>query len=151
MWDAHRLARLSAALSTLLLSSTAQAQWAFVARKAVGKVKTMTQQEPTGSPGYSVAEVIVAGKAEKVYATALKTVQDSPGARLTREDAKNCDLEFAARGQVFGLRISQVDANVVHVLIASTVPVGKPDATADLVQAIMRLCGEMKVTCQQAR
>ena len=151
MRDAHRLARMSAILSLLLLSSTAQAQWVAVGRKVVGKVRTMSQQEATGSPGYSVAEVIVIGKAEKVYATALKTIQNSPGARLTREDAKDRDLEFAARGQVFGLRISQVDAKLVHVLIASAVPVGTPDATAELVQVIMRLCGEMKVTCEQVK
>ncbi len=150
MWHARRLARSSFVLSLLLLSSTAQAQWVFLGRKAVGKIRTMTQQEATGSPGYSVAEVVVQGKAEKVYATALKTVQDSK-ARLTRQDAKNRQLEFVARDQVFGMRISQVDSKVVHILIASTVQAGKPDATAELVEAIIRLCREMKATCEQVK
>ncbi len=146
-----RVWRIAAVVTALLLSSAAQAQWVFVGRKAAGKIKTLTQREPTGSPGYSVAEVVVSGDAEKVYATALKAIEASPEARLTHQDPKGRDLEFAARGQVFGLRISQVDAKLVHLLIATTAAVGQPDATASVVDATLRICAEMKVRCERSR
>ncbi len=135
-------------LSILMLSSTAEAQWVFVARKALGKIQTMSQKEKTGSAGYSVAEVVLSGDAEKVYATALKSVQSSPKARVTQQDAKTRTLEFTTEGQVFGLRVSQVDSKAVHILIATAVSPGEPDATSAVVDATLRVCKEMNAVCE---
>lgn len=146
-----RVASLMAVLSILLAASAAQAQWVFVARKAVGKIKTMTQKENAGSPGYSVAEVILSGSADRVYAVALKSVQASTKAHLTSQDDASRTLEFVAEGQVFGLRVSQVDSRAVHILIASTVVVGKPDQTQAVVDATLRICKEMGATCERSR
>ncbi len=143
-----RLAAVPALLSTLLLPSAARAQWVFVARKALGKIQTMSQKEKTGSAGYSVAEVVLSGSAENVYATALTAVQSSPKARVTQQDVKARTLEFTAEGQVFGLRVSQVDSKAVHILIATTVSPGQPDATSAVVDATLRICKEMGVACE---
>ncbi len=151
MRNRARVAGLPAVLAILALASPAQAQWTFVARKAVGKVKTMTQKENTGSPGYSVAEVILSGSADRVYAVALKSVQASTKAHLTSQDDANRALEFVAEGQVLGLRVSQVDSKAVHILIASTVVVGKPDQVQAVVDATMRICKEMGATCERSR
>jgi len=146
-----RVAGLFTLLSILLLASAAQAQWVFVARKAVGKIKTMTQKANTGSPGYSVAEVILSGDADRVYAVALKAAQASARARLTEQDDVNRTLEFVAEGQVFGLRVSQVDSKAVHILVASTVAAGKPDQISAVVDATMRICQEMGATCERVK
>jgi hypothetical protein len=146
-----RIAAVPALLSMLLVPSAARAQWVFVARKALGKIQTMSQKEKTGSPGYSVAEVVLSGNAEKVYAAALKAAQSSPKARLTQQDAKTHTLEFTAEGQVFGLRVSQVDSKAVHILIASAVPPGQPDATSAVVDATLRICKEMGAVCEVAK
>lgn len=146
-----RLARISAVLSALLLSSTAQAQMVFLARKAAGKVRAMSQQEKTGAPGYSVAEVVVPGDARRAYAAAVDATRSSTEARLTHEDPERLSLEFEARGQVFGLRISQVDSRIVHILIATTTTPGQPDATGAVVDATLRVCERLKASCQVAR
>ncbi len=138
-------------LSVLALTTDAQAQWTFVARKAVGKIKTMTQKENAGSPGYSVAEVILSGSADRVYARALKAVQASTTTHLTSQDDANRTLEFAVEGQVFGLRVSQVDSRAVHILIASTVVVGKTDQTQVVVDATLRICKEMGAACERSK
>jgi len=143
-----RLAAIPALLPVLLLSSTARAQWVFVARKALGKIQTMSQKEKTGSPGYSVAEVVLSGNAEKVYATTVKTVQSSSKGRLTQQDPATHTLEFTAEGQVFGLRVSQVDSKAVHILIATAVSPGQPDATSTVVDATLRICKEMGAVCE---
>ncbi len=143
-----RIAAVPALLSMLFLSSTASAQWVFVARKAVGKIQTMTQKENTGAPGYSIATVILTGDAEKVYGTALRVTQASPNAKLTQQDPATRTLEFAVGGQVVGLRVSQVDSKKVQLLFASAVPSGKPDATPAVVEATLRICKEMGVACE---
>ncbi len=140
---------LGAALAAVLLFSTGlHAQWVYVGRKALGKVQSLTQKEKTGTPGYSVATVILTGDADKVFAIALKTAQSSARARLTQQDAPRHTLEFVADGQVVGLRISQVDSKKVQVLIASTVQQEKPDATTAAVEATLRVCREMGAVCE---
>jgi hypothetical protein len=146
-----RVAGILAVSSILVLASPAQAQWGFVARKAVGKIRTMSQKENTGSTGYSVAEVILSGSADNVYAVALKSVQASGRAHLASQDDANRALEFVADGQVFGLRVSQVDSKAVHILIASTVVVGKPDPIQAVVDATLRICKQLGATCERSR
>ncbi len=131
-----------------LAPATAPAQWVFVARKALGKIQTMSQKESTGTPGYSVATVILEGKAENVYAAALKTAQASQKARLTYQNAAKRELEFAVDGQVAGLRVSQVDTKKVQILIASAATPGKPDAMPAVVDATLRVCKEMGAVCE---
>ncbi|HQR44706.1 MAG TPA: hypothetical protein PLB02_01160 [Thermoanaerobaculia bacterium] len=147
MSSPRRLAPTLALFVLLLAPLTARAQWVFVARKALGKIQTLTQKESTGAPGYSVATVILTGKADKVYEIAVKTAQSSPKGRLTYQDPATHTLEFAAGGQVVGLRVSQVDSQKVQILIASAASAGKPDATPAAVEATLRVCKEMGATC----
>ena len=147
----YRLALALVFLSAFLAPATAPAQWVFVARKALGKIQSMSQKESTGAPGYSVATVILTGKAVKVYATALKSVESSPKGRLTKQDLVTHTLEFAVEKQVFGLRVSQVDSQKVQILIASAVSPGKPDATPAAVAATLRICKEMGAVCEEVK
>ncbi len=137
-----------AALPVVLLFSTGlHAQWVYVGRKALGKIQTMTQKEKTGAPGYSVATVVLEGRADRVYATAVQAAEASPRARLTQQDAPKRTLEFVVDGQVVGLKVSQVDSKNVHILIASTTLPDKTDATPATVEATLRVCREMGAVC----
>lgn len=142
-----RRAILAGTLVLLLFPAPVRAQWVYVGRKALGKVQSLTQKEKTGAPGYSVATVILDGDADKVYAVALKTARSSPKARLTHQDAPGRTLEFAVDGQVVGLRVSQVDSRKVQILLASTAPPDKTDATPAAVEATLRVCKEMGAAC----
>ena len=113
-------------------------------------MKELTQTEKTGAPGYSVATVLVAGKAENVFATALKTVQSNPKLRLTKQDAAKGTLEFADGDKVVGLEVSQVDEKIVHLLIASTAAPGEPDETSTVAGAALRICRDAGAECSLA-
>lgn len=151
-----RLARLTATLrvfciSCVLLAATAaDAQWVALGRKALGKVKEMTQSEPTGAPGYSVATVLVEGDAQKVYATALRSVESSTRVRVTKKVPEAGRLEFADGKQVIGIDVTQVGEKVVHVVVASAAAPGKPDETSQVVAAALRICKEMGAACSVA-
>lgn len=136
-------------LASLLCPLPAGAQWVFVARKAVGKIQTMTQKEKTDAPGYSVATVILSGNAEKVFARAVETAQKSERVRLTSQDPPTRTLEFrTATNAVAGLRVSQVDSKKVQILIASTASPGGSDATSAVVEATLRICKELGANCE---
>jgi len=136
------------AVAALLLASPARGQWVTLGRKALGKIQTMTQTEKTGAPGYSVATVVLAGAADKVFSTALKTVQGAPKVKLTHQDAAKLTLEFTDGKQVYGLRVSQVDSKLVQVLIVSSVPPDGTDAVPAVVAATLRVCKEVGVGCE---
>lgn len=145
----RRAAVLSAlCLAALGAATPASAQWVTIGRKALGKIQTMTQKENTGAAGYSVATVVLPGAVDKVFAAALKTVQESTRVKLTHQDPKQATLEFSDGKQVLGLRIAQVDAKLVQVLIASSVPAGGADVVPAAVAATLRVCKEAGVACE---
>ena len=128
-------------------SRVADAQWIAVGRKALGKVREMTQSEKTDGPGYSVATVLVAGKADGVYAKAVESVRSSAKLRLTKQTPEKLSLEFSDGKQVVGLEVSQVDENVVHLLVASVTTPGKADGTSAVVSAALRICKDAGAEC----
>jgi len=135
----------------MLAASAAHAQWITLGRKALGKVRELTQSEKTDGPGYSVATVLVAGDLEKVYATALRTIQSSQKVRLTKQVPEKHTLEFADGKQVVGLELAQVDEKIVHILIASVAMPGKPDETSIVASAALRICKETGAECSLAK
>lgn len=139
------------AVSWTLAAPRVEAQWIMIGRKALGKVKELTQSEKTGEPGYSVATVSVKAPAEKVFAAALKTVQSNPKLRLTKSLPDSYALEFADGKKVAGLTVSQVDEEVSQILIASTTKAGEENETSLAVSATLRICKEMGVECSLAR
>src|SRR5512141_390217 len=58
----------------LFISIGAEAQWVMVAHAVKGRVQQM-QQKPDNAAGYDVATLILDAAADKVYQTALKSLQ----------------------------------------------------------------------------
>ena len=61
------------AIAILSGAFEANAQWVFVARRALGRIEQMTQTETKDKPGYDVATVVIEGNADKAYETAIKS------------------------------------------------------------------------------
>ena len=86
--------RLSVAVSvlvglaaTLLPFCPAEAQWVFVARKALGRIQHMREEnQPGGRPGYDFATVILEAPADKVFATALAMARKNTAVRVVMQD-----------------------------------------------------------------
>lgn len=146
-----RVAVVILACGAILAAYRADAQWITVGRKVLGKVRELTQSEKTDGPGYSVATVLVVGEVEKVWATALKTVQSNARLRITKQAPEGHTLEFADGKQVVGLVLTQVDEKVVQVLIASVATPGKPDEASLVASAALRICREMGGDCSLAK
>src|SRR5918993_2614275 len=97
---ATRLSFLLAALvgftATVLPVAPAEAQWVFVARKALGRIQHMAEaQQQGGRPGYDFATVILDAPADKVFSTALEMARKNPSVRILMHDSGQRRLQIA--------------------------------------------------------
>ena len=105
----------------LFLSGTAEAQWVFLARKALGKVRQFSSEvKDSQQPGYDIATVLLDARADKVYSTALNMLQANKKWTITRRDDKSRSLEFSDGQRTAGLQISSLDDHLSHLVIVST-------------------------------
>jgi len=81
----------------------------------------MTQPPTSGIPSHDVATVVIEGNAEKVYGTALKAIEATPNLRITRQAPGQRVIDFSDGNRAAGLKVSQVNEKVVHLLIANAV------------------------------
>ena len=139
------------AVIVLLGASEVSAQWVFVARKALGRIEQMTQPQTSGVPSYDVATVVIEGKADKVYGTALKAIEATPNLHITRQDPGQRIIDFSDGSRAAGLKVSQVNERIVHLLIASVVMPEHDSTTSFVVSGVMRICKEVGANCTLAR
>jgi hypothetical protein len=151
MSDCKRSWTILIAVIVLLGASEVSAQWVFVARKALGRIERMTQPPTSGVPSYDVATVVIEGKAEKVYSTALKAIEATPNLRITRQDPGQRIIDFSDGNRAAGLKVSQVNEKVVHLLIASVVMPDHDSTTSLVVSGVMRICKEVGANCTLAQ
>jgi hypothetical protein len=139
------LTGIAVAAVILLWAFAANAQWVFVARKALGRIEQLTQSETADKPGYDVATVVLDGNADKVYETAIKSIEKMPNLRITRRSPAQRTIEFTNGTISAGLKISQVNDTVVHLMVASVVMPGESSGTSRVVNSIVHICKEMGV------
>ena len=142
----------AAGIGLLLASGLAQAQWVMVARHVVGRVEQMSQQSPqSNGASYDSAAVILDAPADKVYAAVLRGVGNAQGVRITREDAPARLVQFTNGQQVAGIKVSPLSDALTHMLISSAHTGSQQDASALVLNSVLRVCKEMNVECSQAR
>ncbi|MEN6615684.1 MAG: hypothetical protein ABFD12_03945 [Syntrophorhabdus sp.] len=146
----------------LFLSGTANAQWVFVGRKALGKVKQLTSEsddynkknqasgaaQDTAPSGYDAATVLLEAPADKVYATAINVLQSNKDFIIKKKDEKALSLEFVRGEMAAGMQVTSLAENVSQLLIVSTHP-GKPDSSV-VLNGILRICKQMGIHCQSS-
>ena len=98
----------------LALSSVAEAQWAMLARRAVGRVEQMSQQSPQpGGANYdTTAAVMLDAPADKVYAAVAHGLRNAQGITITREDPQAMVVQFTNGQQIAGINVAAVGDNL---------------------------------------
>lgn len=136
---------------SVLVSGVATAQWVYVGKKAMGKVRQLTgDTKGSQQPGYDVATVLLEAGAEKVYSTAVNLLEANKNLRITRRDDRSRTVDFTDGTLTAGLHVSRLDDTVSQLLIASSTTPGKADATSAVLNAVFRVCREMSVHCELA-
>ena len=141
------------AIIVLLGASEVSAQTVFLARKALGRIERMTQPQTNGVPGYDVATVVIEGKADKVYTTALNAIAriTSPQLTVTRQDPKARTIDFSDGTHAIGLKISQVNDRIVHLLVVTAVTTEHDNTSSVVLSGVMRVCEEMGAHCSPVK
>ncbi len=139
------------AIIVLLGASEASAQTVFLARKALGRIERMTQPQTDGVPGYDVATVVIEGKADTVYTTALNAIAATRRVTIARQDPKAHTIDFSDGTHAIGLKISQVNDRIVYLLVVTAVTTEYDDTSSVVVSGVMRVCEKMGAHCSPVK
>ena len=150
--SARKLRRIviGAGAAMLFAASIAEAQWVMLARRAVGRVEQMSQQNQSGA-SYDSAAVVLEVPADKVYAAVVRGVGSAEGIRITSQTPGERMIQFTNGTQVAGIKVSPLGDDLTHLLITSAHTGNQPNAATMVMNSVLRVCKEMNVECSQAR
>ena len=133
----------------LVLPAVAEAQAVFIARKAVQRIHRMTEEGQNGQPGFDFASVVLEAPADKVFAVALERARNNRAVRITMSDPVARRLQIAQGDRTATLNVVEMGDQLSQLLIAGrTSKAGEPAASSEVVAAVMRVCAELKKTCE---
>ncbi|TMJ31910.1 MAG: hypothetical protein E6G95_02500 [Alphaproteobacteria bacterium] len=140
-----------AAVAFVLPMASADAQWVFVARKAAQRIHHMTEGGVGGQPGYDFASVVLEAPADRVFAIALERAQQNRAVHILMADPGARRLQVAEGDRTATLNVVELSEGVSQLLIAGRSRPNEEAASSQIVTAVMRICAEMKKTCELAR
>ena len=141
-----------AGVALAAISTAADAQWALIARRAIGRVEQMSQQSPqSGGASYDSAAVMLDAPADKVYAAVLRGLANAQGITITREEPADRLVQFTNGQQIAGIKVSPLSDDITQMLISSAHTGNQPNAAELVLNAVLRVCKDMNVECSQAR
>jgi hypothetical protein len=142
-------------VATVLLASLAlplapaEAQWVFVARKALGRIHQMTEgNQPNGRAGYDFATVLLDAHADKIFSTALELARKNPSVRILMQDPGQRRIQIAEGDRTATLNVVPFNDEVSQLMIAGHAGPGEGSTTSLVVQAVLRVCREMGKHCE---
>jgi len=139
----------AAVLAGLLLPfAPAEAQWVFVARKALGRIHQMTEGQQNGRAGYDFATVILDAHADKIFSTALELARKNPSVRILMQDPGTRRIQIAEGDRTVTLNVVPFNDDVAQLMIAGHAGAGESSTTSLVVQAVLRVCKEMGKHCE---
>jgi hypothetical protein len=142
---------LALGIAALLASSLAEAQWVLLARKVVGRVQQMSQQQPNGGAAYDSAFVMIEVPAEKVYAVAVRNIKAAPGITVTEQSDAQRLIQFSNGEQIAGLQVNALSDNLSQLMITSAHSSTQQNAATMIVERVLKLCTELNVECSRAQ
>jgi len=133
----------------LAVALPASAQWVMVARAVSGQIQHMSNKSGKGQ-GYDVATVILVAKPDQVYQTAVNSLKTNhPEITITSSDANKREIKFAKGDQVASMQANKLGDDMTQLVVASSLG-AQMDPTPLVVQGVMKVCEQMKVTCTLA-
>jgi len=103
----------------MLVSVSAEAQWVFVARKAMGKIKQLQSEHA------DVATVILEAGAKNVYKKALATIEANPDLKIVKRDDAAMTLAFSEGKRKAMMKVEELGDKVSEILISASPAKGK--------------------------
>jgi hypothetical protein len=141
-----------AAIVAVLASGVAEAQWVLVARKVVGRVEQMSQSQGNNGASYDSAAVMLEAPADKVWDAVMRGLRtNTQGIRVTQENPVDHLVQFTNGRQIAGIKVSALGDDLTHLLISSAHTGEEPNASALVMNSVLRVCKEMSVECSPSK
>jgi len=139
------------AVALMLPMASADAQWVLLARKAAQRIHHMTEGGIGGQPGYDFVSVVLEVPADRVFGVALDRAQKNRAVRILMADPGARRLQLAEGDRTATLNVVELNDQVSQLLIAGRSGPGEDATSSRVVEAVMRVCSELKKTCEVAR
>ena len=138
------------------LPLAAEAQWIFVAHRAMNRIQQVTQDQD-GAQGPNaqtpqrvtqVATVIFDVPAKRVYEVATNAVNNNQNVTLVSNDPASMTIKVKEAEQLATLTVSALNKNISQLMILGSAPAGENPQTSRIVNAAMNLCNDMGKKCE---
>ncbi|HEX6003836.1 MAG TPA: hypothetical protein VFZ14_07565 [Burkholderiales bacterium] len=136
-------------LALTVWSEVAQAQWVFLARRAIGRVEQMSQTSPNGDIQFDTASVIVDVPVERVFETVQRSISTATGINVTRTDTTARRVEFTDGTRSAGIQAVSLGDNVTQLMVSSAHSIGPNAPATQIVERIIAVCKQMNVECSK--
>ena len=133
----------------LVPDGAAATPWGLIAGRVVGRVKLLSQKPKDDQPGFDVATVILNADAERVYATTVSMLRRNQNLHVVAEDPRDRTVEFSNGKRSARITVTNLGNRLSQMLVASATVSGQESSTLQIVEGILRVCQEMKVTCSE--
>lgn len=138
------------------LPLTAEAQWIFVAHRAMNRIQQVTQdQDASQTQGAQtpqrvtqVATVILDVPAKRVYDVATNATNNNHNVTVVSNDPASMTIKVKEADQSATLTVSALNKNVSQLMIVGSSPAGQNPQTSRIVNAAMNLCNDMGKKCE---
>ena len=133
----------------------AEAQWVLVARHVVGRVEQVTQQQDAATNGAPqrvthVATVVLDAPASRVYQVATNATNTNQQVTVISNDPATMTINIREADQQATLKVTGLNDKMSQLMIVGSAPAGENPQTTRIVNAALRLCGDLGKTCQIA-
>ena len=138
------------------LPLTAEAQWIFVAHRAMNRVQQVTQDQDDGQAQNTqaqqrvtqVATVILDVSAKRVYEVATNTTKNNPNVTVVSNDPASMTIRLKENDQSATLTVTALNKNISQLMIVGSAPAGENPQTTRIVNAAVKLCNDMGKKCE---
>ena len=118
----------------------------------MGRVEQMSQSQGSNGASYDSAAVMLEAPADKVWDAVLRGLRgNTQGVTITQEDPADRQVQFTNGRQIAGIKVSSLGDNLSHLLVSSAHTGDQPNASALVMNSVLRVCKEMNVECAQAQ
>ena len=145
----HRNGIVVTILALTVWADVAQAQWVFLARRAIGRVEQMSQTSPKGDTQFDTASVIVDVPVDRVFETVQRSIRTAQGVTVTRDDATARRVEFTDGTRNAGIQAISLGDNLTQLMVSSAHSTGANAPTTQIVERIIAVCKQMNVECSR--
>lgn len=135
-------------LAGMVSPATAEMPWVLIARKAAQRIHHMElQADGADQQRHDFATVILEAPADHVFSTALDLARKNRNVRILMTDPGTRRLQIADGDRVATLNVVEFSPEVSQLMIAGSAGANETPTASLVVNAVMRICAEMKKEC----